>query len=109
MSVSAPRRRGSPQAPPPRGRPDLVAFYDGLAPERESWKRRNAYYYAERARWHAFYIPPGQAVLEVGHGTGDILAAVGASRGVGCEFSPGMAAASAQRNPTFRFCALENE
>ena len=109
MSVSAPRRRGNPQAPPPRGRPDLVAFYDRLAPEREAWKARNAYYYRERARYYAFFIPPGQAVLEIGHGTGDILAAVGAARGVGCEFSPAMADAAARRAPGFRFCALENE
>jgi SAM-dependent methyltransferase len=109
MSVPAPRRRGSPQAPPPRGRPDPIAFYERLAPERERWKARNAYFYRERARYYAFFIPPGQSVLEVGHGTGDLLAAVGAARGVGCELSPAMADAAARRTPAFRFCALENE
>jgi SAM-dependent methyltransferase len=109
MATPAPARARRPLAPPPRDRPDLVAFYDRLAPARETWKARNAYYYRERARHYAFFIPPGQAVLEIGHGTGDILAAVRARRGVGCELSPAMAAAAAQRAPEFSFCALENE
>src|SRR5581483_1517959 len=108
MPAPAPRRNEQPHAPPPSDRPDLVAFYDRIAPERDGWKARNAYYYAERARYFAFFIPPGQAVLEIGHGTGDILTAVRAGRGVGCEFSPAMAQAAAGRSP-FRFCALENE
>src|SRR5436309_982590 len=88
--------RGTPQVPPPRGRRDLVEFYDRLALEREAWKARNAYYYRERARYYAFYIPPGQAVLEIGNGTGDVLKAVAARRGVGCEVSPAMAALTAR-------------
>jgi SAM-dependent methyltransferase len=86
-----------------------VAFYDALAAERAAWKARNAYYYRERARYYAFFVPPGERVLEIGHGTGDLLAAVDARSGVGCELSPAMAEASAGRAPRFRFCALENE
>src|SRR5207247_587614 len=82
---------------------------DRLAPEREAWKARNAYYYRERARYFAFYIPPGQAVLEIGNGTGDVLEAVSARRGVGCELSPAMAAAAARAGSRFEFCALDNE
>ena len=100
---------GTPQVPPPRGRRDLIAFYDRLAPEREAWKARNAYYYRERARYFAFYLPPGQAVLEIGNGTGDVLEAVSARRGVGCELSPAMAAAAARAGSRFEFCALDNE
>jgi SAM-dependent methyltransferase len=86
-----------------------VAFYDRLASERATWQAGNPYFYAERARYFAFYIPPGQAVLEIGHGTGSLLEAAKASRGVGCELSPAMAAESARRYPSFEFCALEEE
>jgi ubiquinone/menaquinone biosynthesis C-methylase UbiE len=108
MALAAPGR-ASPQVPPPHGRRDLVEFYDRLAPEREAWKARNAYYYRERARYYAFYIPPGQAVLEIGHGTGDVLRAVAAQPAVGCELSPAMATAAARAAPGIRFCALEDE
>src|SRR5947208_2518776 len=52
---------------------------------------------------------PGQAVLEIGNGTGDVLEAVSARRGVGCELSPAMAAAAARAGSRFEFCALDNE
>ena len=109
MTAPAPARGESRPAPPPRGRRDLVAFYDRLAPERLAWKARSPYFYRERARYYAFFITPGQAVLEIGHGTGDILAAVRARRGVGCELSPAMADVARQRAPQFEFCALEQE
>src|SRR5438093_11419303 len=101
MSFTAQRRTEGARVPPPRGRRDLIAFYDRLAPEREAWKARNAYYYRERARYFAFYLPPGQAVLDIGNGTGDVLEAVSARRGAGCELYPSIAAAAAP--PATRF------
>jgi SAM-dependent methyltransferase len=109
MTAPAPARGPSRSSPPPRGRRDLVAFYDQLAPDRQAWKAKSSYFYRERARYHAFFITPGQSVLEIGHGTGDILAAVRARRGVGCELSPAMAEAARRRAPEFEFCALDQE
>jgi ubiquinone/menaquinone biosynthesis C-methylase UbiE len=44
-------------------------------------------------------IPPGQRVLEVGCGTGDLLASVAPSEGVGVDFSPSYIAIARQRHP----------
>jgi hypothetical protein len=109
MTAPAVAPGSAPHVPPPRGRRDLVEFYDRLAPERSAWKARNAYYYQERARYYSFFVPPGQAVLEIDHGTGDILEAVRARRGVGCELSPAMAEASRRRSPQYEFRTLDRE
>ena len=80
-----------PAARPPRAasppfladRTDRIARYDGLAPQRERFRRRNSYYHREIENAYRFIIPEGASVLEVGCGPGDLLAAVKPSRGVG--------------------------
>lgn len=68
----------------------LIELYDGLAPQRDRWKRRNRYYYRELDRLICRAVQPGHRVLEVGCGTGDTLNAVKPSFGVGVDFSEGM-------------------
>ena len=46
--------------------------FDRLAGERESWQRRNRYYYQDQQRFFRFLVPEGLRVLEVGCGLGDL-------------------------------------
>jgi len=46
------------------------------------------YYHRRTAEIYKFIIPPGQQVLELGCGDGDLLAALKPSRGVGVDFAP---------------------
>jgi SAM-dependent methyltransferase len=48
---------------------------------------------------YAWLVPPGQRVLEVGCGTGDLLASVQAKRAVGVDLSPAMLAVARSRHP----------
>lgn len=66
------------------------SYFDQIAPAREKWRRRNLGYYLELERQYKFVVPPGARVLEVGCGTGDLLAALKPSHGVGVDLSPEM-------------------
>ncbi len=50
------------------------AHFDAIAPQREAWRRKNAYYYRFLDELLAFLVPRGASVLELGCGTGDLLA-----------------------------------
>ena len=63
---------------------------DRLAPERNRWVERNAYYYEEDRRYMRFLVDEGLRVLELGCGTGQLLDALKPSRGVGIDMSRGM-------------------
>jgi SAM-dependent methyltransferase len=62
--------------------------FDRLAPQMERWRRKSWYYHAELQRFCRFVIPPGASVLELGCGTGELLAAVEPREGVGIDLSP---------------------
>jgi SAM-dependent methyltransferase len=80
---------------------DRSAFYDQRASLRPSESHR--YYQQLLRRYYAFFIPPGQRVLEVGCGLGDLLAAVAPARGLGIDFSPATVALARQRHPELEF------
>ena len=70
-----------------------------IAPQREAYLRRASFFHAEDLRYLKFLIPEGLRVLEVGCGTGDVLAALRPSQGVGIDFSPAMIAEATRRHP----------
>lgn len=55
------------------------------------------------AEIYRFLIPPGASVLEIGSGTGELLAAVAPSSGTGVDFCPAMIEAARARYPLLRF------
>lgn len=67
-----------------------AAWFDRYATERARWKARNRYYYQELERLARATIAPGSRVLELGCGTGELLAAVQPSFGVGLDISEQM-------------------
>lgn len=66
------------------------ALFDRLAPGRDRFKARRRYYYKNIGAFLQFLVPPGQRVLQVGCGTGDLIDAVKPALGVGLDFSAGM-------------------
>ncbi len=84
---------------------DRRAFYDDRASARPQECTRH--YHRLLNHYFAFLIPPGQRVLEVGCGIGDLLAAVKPARGVGVDFSPKMTALARQRHPGLIFHTAE--
>jgi SAM-dependent methyltransferase len=64
--------------------------------------RSGRYYHSELTRIYQFLVPPAQRVLELGCGSGDLLAALKPARGVGIDFSPRMIAESEARHPELK-------
>lgn len=77
--------------------------FDALAPHWDSWKRRNRYYYDDFTKLMRFLIPPQSTVLEIGCGTGDLLAAIDPKWGVGIDFSPVMVELAQGKFPANQF------
>jgi SAM-dependent methyltransferase len=80
---------------------DRRLFYEQRAPYRAGEAAR--WYHRLLERYYAFYIPPGQRVLEVGCGLGDLLAAVKPARGLGVDFSEATVELARTRHPELEF------
>ncbi len=80
---------------------DRRAFYEQRAALRA--RKSNRFYQQLLRRHYSFLVPRGLRVLEVGCGTGDLLAAVKPTRGLGLDFSPAMVALAHQRYPGLEF------
>jgi ubiquinone/menaquinone biosynthesis C-methylase UbiE len=79
--------------------------FDKISKEYDYWKKKNYYYYDTIKEFVRRIIPPGNKVLEVGCGTGDILAHVKPGTGVGVDISPEMVSIAAKKHPEYRFVA----
>jgi SAM-dependent methyltransferase len=84
-------------------RNELIEYFDALAPERDRWIAKNSYYHQQLRRIFSFYISPDHSVLEVGSGTGNLLAALKPKRGVGIDLSSKMVEAAAKKYPELEF------
>ena len=87
----------------------LRELLDAQAPESDRWRRKNRYYYEEVERIVRFHVPRGASVLEVGCGTGDLLAALAPSRGVGIDISPKAVEFARSKHPGLTFLAGDAE
>ena len=82
---------------------------DRLAPAREKWIRRNSYFYEDDCRYMRFLVPKGLRVLELGCGTGTLLAALKPACGVGVDFSARMIEVARSRYPEYEFHVADIE
>ncbi len=79
--------------------------FDALAPERDRWRSRASHYHRAIAELCRRYVAPGGRVLELGCGTGDLLAALAPdpAGSLGVDVSAGMVARARARHPELSF------
>lgn len=84
-------------------RRERIAHWDAIARKRDAWRGWGGAYHRRLAEIYRFLISPGRRVLEVGSGTGELLAAVQPAHGVGVDFSTEMVRRALQRHPGLHF------
>jgi ubiquinone/menaquinone biosynthesis C-methylase UbiE len=83
--------------------------FDAIALKLDWWAQRNRYYYQDLDRLHQFLIPAGSKVLEIGCGTGNLLAKIEPSVGVGIDFSSVVVNLAKTKHPQLNFYCLDAE
>jgi SAM-dependent methyltransferase len=87
----------------------IEEFFDHYSADVEAWRRRNSGYHRAIASLARFYVPGGARVLEVGSGTGDLLAALEPRRGVGIDISGEMVRLAGAKYPALEFHRMAAE
>ncbi|MFC2142486.1 glycosyltransferase [Acidobacteriota bacterium] len=82
---------------------EKIKYFDSMAEERDKWRARNRYYYSQLEKLLQFIIPPQSSVLQIGCGTGDLLAKLNPSHGVGIDFSHEMITRAKKKHPDLSF------
>ncbi len=88
---------------------EVEEFFDHYASCVERWRRRNYTYHLTISSLCRFYVPASARVLEIGSGTGDLLAATAPRRGVGIDISPEMVRLAACKHPHLEFRCMPAE
>ncbi len=78
-------------------------FYNSIAPDYDNLKYKNRYYHEQLVRLYKFLVPQEQKVIEIGCATGELLAFLKPSRGVGIDISKAMIAEARKKYPVLKF------
>ena len=79
-----------------------VDHWNEVARKSETWRGWGGYYHRRLTEVYQSLVSPGQSVLELGCGRGDLLAALKPASGVGVDFSAEMIRAGRRRHPNRR-------
>jgi SAM-dependent methyltransferase len=88
---------------------ELEEFFDHYAESVEKWRQRNEGYHRTISTLCRFYVPASARVLEIGSGTGDLLASTAPRRGLGIDISPEMVRLAASKHPNLEFRCMTAE
>ena len=82
---------------------ERTRHWDEQARRLDSFHSWGRYYHRRLAEVYRFLVPPGQRVLELGCGQGDLLACLRPAVGVGVDVSPQMVRRAHRHHPHLRF------
>ena len=87
----------------------IKKHFDKLASARNSWISKSSGFYSEDLKAMKEYIPVGSKILEVGCGTGHLIASLKPSVGVGIDISQGMIKEAKKRYSDIDFIEADVE
>lgn len=84
-----------------------MAHWNAVAQKRDSWRGMGRWYHRRLIEIYRFLVSPNQRILEIGCGTGNLLASLQPSHGVGLDFSAEMIARAKQHYPHIEFHQID--
>ena len=88
---------------------DVRNHFEEIAGDYDRWKEKSAYYYRLLAEIYRQRVRPRASVLEIGCGTGTLLATLSPARGLGVDVSPRMVEIAAAKHPSLSFRVADAE
>jgi ubiquinone/menaquinone biosynthesis C-methylase UbiE len=84
-----------------------IAHWDKVAEKLRHWRGLGRYYNARVSEVYRFNVPENQSVLEVGTGSGKLLATLNPKRGLGIDISDGMIQLAREAHPELEFTQMD--
>ncbi|HLF80939.1 MAG TPA: class I SAM-dependent methyltransferase, partial [Anaerolineales bacterium] len=84
-------------------RQERRAHWDGVARRMDHWRGWGGPYQRRLAEVYRFAVPPGLKVLELGCGTGELLAALKPALGIGADLSLEVLRRAKVRHPELHY------
>ncbi len=84
-----------------------MTHWDKVAQKRDHWRGLGRWYHRRLKNIYKFLVNPNQRILEIGCGTGSLIAHLKPSHGVGVDFSPEMITRAKQRHPEIEYHQLD--
>ena len=81
----------------------ILKLSNRLAMVRDEYIARNSFYYEDEKNYMRFLIPEGKRILELGCGSGNLLANLKPSYGIGIDISPQMVSKARSLHPDLEF------
>ncbi len=91
------------------GPTDLRRHFDAVAADWDRWRARNRFYHERVRELVVGSVAPRHAVLDIGSGTGDTLAAVQPDANLGLNLGERLNELARRKHPGLRFAAFEGE
>ncbi len=88
-------------------RADVREYFERMAPAWDYWHAKNRFYHHKMREIVQGMVPPGARVLELGSGTGDLLAALKPGRGVGLNLASGLTKLARCKFPHLEFQTVD--
>lgn len=84
-----------------------ISHWNEVAKKRDSWHGMGGWYHKRITSYYKFLVPQNQRVLEIGCGTGSLLASLQPSYGVGVDFSEEMINRAKKQYPFIEYHQLD--
>jgi ubiquinone/menaquinone biosynthesis C-methylase UbiE len=84
-------------------REDIKTYFEHISSAWAYWEDKNQFYHQKMRQLIQGMIPPGSAVLELGSGTGDLLAMLRPRHGVGLNIAQGLTDLARSKFPSLEF------
>ncbi len=88
---------------------ELRQWANALAPNQSKWRAKGQYFHTTDEAYLRFLVQEEQKVIEIGCGTGNLLAALKPQYGVGLDLSPEMIQIAAESYPDLHFFVMDAE